>query len=92
MSKQQTNNKQPEQAVVEFERVIAAGRCHRRERRSVGHAVRIHHLYAVLDQLVATGLLFRQGVPPHATYLFKHALVQESRIGASTTEVHVGGS
>ena len=27
------------------------------------------------------GLLFRQGVPPHATYLFKHALVQDAAYG-----------
>ena len=27
---------------------------------------------------MAAGLLFRQGVPPHATYLFKHALVQDA--------------
>ena len=27
-----------------------------------------------LDRLVRAGLLFRQGVPPHANYLFKHAL------------------
>jgi predicted ATPase len=26
-------------------------------------------------------LLFRQGVPPHATYLFKHALVQDAAYG-----------
>ena len=31
-----------------------------------------------LDRLVAAGLLFRQGAPPHATYLFKHALVQDA--------------
>jgi class 3 adenylate cyclase/predicted ATPase len=31
-----------------------------------------------LDRIVAAGLLFRQGVPPHATYLFKHALVQDA--------------
>ena len=31
-----------------------------------------------LDRLVAAGLLFRQGTPPHATYLFKHALVQDA--------------
>jgi tetratricopeptide (TPR) repeat protein len=35
-------------------------------------------LQLALDRLVATGLLFRQGVPPHATYLFKHALVQDA--------------
>ena len=34
-----------------------------------------------LDRLVAAGLLFRQGVAPHATYLFKHALVQDAAYG-----------
>ena len=34
-----------------------------------------------LDRLVAAGLLFQQGSPPHATYLFKHALVQEAAYG-----------
>ena len=29
---------------------------------------------SALDRLIAAGLLFRQGVAPHATYLFKHAL------------------
>jgi predicted ATPase len=33
-------------------------------------------LHSALDRLVAAGLLFRQGVPPYASYLFKHALVQ----------------
>jgi predicted ATPase len=33
-------------------------------------------LHAALDRIVAAGLLFGQGVAPHATYLFKHALVQ----------------
>ena len=36
---------------------------------------------AALDRLVAAGLLFRQGSPPHATYLFKHALVQDAAYG-----------
>ena len=27
---------------------------------------------------IAAGLLFRQGTPPHASYLFKHALVQDA--------------
>jgi predicted ATPase len=31
-----------------------------------------------LDRLLAAGLLFRQGMPPHASYLFKHALVQDA--------------
>ena len=35
-------------------------------------------LQAALDGLIGAGLLFRQGVPPHATYLFKHALVQDT--------------
>ena len=33
---------------------------------------------SALDRLIAAGLLFRQGVPPHASYLFKHALVQDA--------------
>jgi class 3 adenylate cyclase/predicted ATPase len=35
-------------------------------------------LSSALVRLVAAGLLFRQGVPPHATYLFNHALVQDA--------------
>ncbi len=35
-----------------------------------------------LDQLVASGLVFRRGDPPHATYTFKHALVQETAYNA----------
>jgi predicted ATPase len=35
-------------------------------------------LQAALDGLIGAGLLFRQGVPPHAAYLFKHALVQDT--------------
>ena len=35
-------------------------------------------LQAALDGLTGAGLLFRQGTPPHATYLFKHALVQDT--------------
>jgi predicted ATPase len=31
-----------------------------------------------LDQLDDAGLLFRRGTAPHATYLFKHALVQDA--------------
>ena len=34
-------------------------------------------LQATLDRLMGAGLLFRQGIPPHATYLFKHGLVQD---------------
>jgi predicted ATPase len=35
-------------------------------------------LLSALDRLIASGLLYRQGLPPHATYLFKHALVQDA--------------
>ena len=38
-------------------------------------------LAAALERLIATGLLFRQGVAPHASYLFKHALVQDAAYG-----------
>ena len=38
-------------------------------------------LQSALDRLIGTGLLFRQGEPPHATYLFKHALVQDAAYG-----------
>ena len=38
-------------------------------------------LAAVLDRIVKAGMLFRQGVPPHASYLFKHALVQDAAYG-----------
>jgi predicted ATPase len=34
-----------------------------------------------LDRLIRAGLLFRKGVLPHATYLFKHALVQDAAYG-----------
>jgi class 3 adenylate cyclase/predicted ATPase len=43
-------------------------------------------LRAALDRLIETGLLFRQGVPPHATYLFKHALVQDAAYGTLLRE------
>jgi predicted ATPase len=39
-----------------------------------------------LDLLIATGLLFRHGVPPNASYLFKHALVQDAAYGTLLRE------
>jgi len=49
-------------------------------------------LGSALDRLIAAGLLFRQGVPPQATYLFKHALVQdaayETLLRASRVHLH----
>jgi predicted ATPase/class 3 adenylate cyclase len=43
-------------------------------------------LQSALDRLIKAGLLFRQGVPPHATYLFKHALVQDAAYGTLLRE------
>jgi class 3 adenylate cyclase/predicted ATPase len=43
-------------------------------------------LASALDRLIAAGLLFRQGAPPHATYLFKHALVQDAAYGTLLRE------
>ena len=39
-----------------------------------------------LDRIVRAGLLFRQGVPPHASYLFKHALIQDAAYGTLLRE------
>ncbi|SFM82594.1 AAA family ATPase [Variovorax sp. OV329] len=38
-------------------------------------------LIVALDRLVEAQLLFRRGVPPHADYVFKHALVQQAAYG-----------
>src|SRR5229473_2210943 len=35
-------------------------------------------LGSAIGRLIQAGLLFRQGVPPHATYLFKHALEKDA--------------
>src|SRR6478735_5248527 len=43
-------------------------------------------LRSALDRLIDAGLLFRQGVAPHATYLFKHALVQDAAYGTLLRE------
>jgi class 3 adenylate cyclase/tetratricopeptide (TPR) repeat protein len=43
-------------------------------------------LRSALDRLWVAGLLFRLGVPPHATYLFKHALVQDAAYGTLLRE------
>jgi class 3 adenylate cyclase/tetratricopeptide (TPR) repeat protein len=43
-------------------------------------------LGSALDSLVAAGLLLRQGMPPHSTYLFKHALVQDAAYGTLLRE------
>jgi predicted ATPase len=43
-------------------------------------------LQSALDRFISAGLLFRQGVPPHASYLFKHALVQDAAYGTLLRE------
>ncbi len=43
-------------------------------------------LDTALDRLIAADLLLRQGVPPHASYLFKHALVQDAAYGTLLRE------
>src|SRR6201984_2037245 len=43
-------------------------------------------LESALDRLVQAGLLSRQGVPPQASYLFKHALVQDAAYGSVVRE------
>jgi class 3 adenylate cyclase len=47
-------------------------------------------LASALERLIAAGLLFRQGVPPNATYLFKHALVQDAAYGTLLREPRRG--
>jgi tetratricopeptide (TPR) repeat protein len=39
-----------------------------------------------LDRLIGAGLLSRRGMYPHATYLFKHALVQDAAYGTLLRE------
>jgi len=43
-------------------------------------------LQMALDRLIAAGLLFRQGTIPYASYLFKHALVQDAAYGTLLRE------
>jgi class 3 adenylate cyclase/predicted ATPase len=43
-------------------------------------------LESALDRLIAAGLLFRQSAPPHVTYVFKHALVQNAAYGTLLRE------
>jgi len=43
-------------------------------------------LRSALDRLISAGLLFRQGLAPHASYLFKHALVQDAAYGTLLRE------
>ena len=43
-------------------------------------------LKSALDRLVTAGLVFRQGVSPYETYLFKHALVRDAAYGTLLRE------
>jgi predicted ATPase len=43
-------------------------------------------LASALNRLVEAGLLFRQGTPPYAIYVFKHALVQDAAYGTLLRE------
>jgi class 3 adenylate cyclase len=43
-------------------------------------------LTSALHRLTQSGLLFRQGLPPQSTYLFKHALVQDVAYGTLLRE------
>jgi class 3 adenylate cyclase/tetratricopeptide (TPR) repeat protein len=61
--------------------------------REFSHAVLVavahkpeEELQSALDNLIGAGLLFRQGVPPYASYLFKHALVQDAAYGTLLRE------
>ena len=44
-------------------------------------------LNSALDRLVRSGLLFKRGVPPYVSYLFKHALVQDTAYSTLLREV-----
>jgi len=39
-------------------------------------------LHVALDRLTGAGLVLRRGIPPQATYLFKHALVRDAAYGS----------
>jgi hypothetical protein len=43
-------------------------------------------LQSALERLCDAELLFRQGLPPHSTYLFKHAMVQDAAYGTLLRE------
>jgi predicted ATPase len=43
-------------------------------------------LEGALDRLMTAGLLFRRNAPPHASYLFNHALVQDAAYGTLLRE------
>lgn len=56
----------------------AIGREFSHELLAISAALPESDLQAGLDDLVGSGLVFRRGAPPQATYSFKHALVQDA--------------
>jgi class 3 adenylate cyclase/energy-coupling factor transporter ATP-binding protein EcfA2 len=56
----------------------AIGREFSHELLAITTALPESELQAALDDLVGSGLMFRRGTPPQATYSFKHALVQDA--------------
>jgi predicted ATPase len=56
----------------------AIGREFSHELLAIAAALPESELQAALDDLVGSGLVFRRGTPPQATYSFKHALVQDA--------------
>jgi predicted ATPase len=43
---------------------------------------RSEQIQASLDKLVNAGLFFQRGAPPHASYFFKHVLIQDAAYGS----------
>ncbi|MGY3037703.1 putative ATPase/class 3 adenylate cyclase [Bradyrhizobium sp. USDA 4354] len=56
----------------------AIGREFSHELLAIATALPENDLQVALDDLIGSGLVFRRGTPPKATYSFKHALVQDA--------------
>src|SRR4029077_20228442 len=72
----------------------AIGREFSHELLAVAALVPESDLQAALDDLVESGLVFRRGTPPQATYSFKHALVRDAAyatlVRAKRQRLHAG--
>jgi predicted ATPase len=66
----------PAREVVQV--AAAIGREFSHELLAIAAALPEGEMQAALDDLVGSGLVFRRGTPPQATYSFKHALVQDA--------------
>jgi class 3 adenylate cyclase/predicted ATPase len=64
----------------------AIGREFSHELLTVVLGVSEQELNSALDRLLQSELISRQGSPPHSTYLFKHALVQDTAYGTLLRE------